>query len=89
MVMVLALFVYSYAEWKLREQLMKEGETILSQLRKPTNRPTLKWVFFKYDNVTVIKLKHNGALHVEVANMNDELRKILQLLGPACEKYYL
>jgi transposase len=89
MVMVLSLFVYSYAEWKLREQMAKSGETVLSQLRKPTGRPTLKWVFFKYDNVTAIKLEDECRCHVEVANMNDELWKILRLLGPACEKYYL
>jgi hypothetical protein len=62
---------------------------VLSQLRKPTGRPTLKWVFFKYDNVTAIKLEDECRCHVEVANMNDELWKILRLLGPACEKYYL
>jgi transposase len=45
MVMVLSLFVYSFAEWKLREQMARKGETVLSQLRKPTGRPTLKWVF--------------------------------------------
>jgi len=88
MVMVLSLFVYSYAEWKLREQLAQKRETVLSQLRKPTSRPTLKWVFFKYDNVVVIKLVDGNRCHVEVANMNDELWKILRLLGPACEKYY-
>lgn len=32
MVMVLSLFVYSYAEWKLRELLARNGETVLSQL---------------------------------------------------------
>lgn len=88
MVMVLSLLVYSYAEWKLREQLAKNGETVLSQLRKPTSRPTLKWVFYKYDNVTVIKLEDKGLRHAEVANMKDELWKILRLLGPAYEKYY-
>jgi transposase len=89
MVMVLSLFVYSYAEWKLREQLAKKGETVLSQLKKPTNRPTLKWIFYKYDNVTVVKLRDKGRCHTEVANMKDEHWKILRLLGPAYEKYYL
>lgn len=88
MIMVLTLFVYSYAEWKLREKLVKEKETVLSQLKKPTSNPTMKWVFFKFKGITQVEVEIDGTVHVQVANMNDELRKILRFMGPAYEKYY-
>ena len=45
MIMVLTLMIYSVAEWKLREKLKETGETIPDQLKKQTQKPTLKWAF--------------------------------------------
>lgn len=89
MVMVLTLFVYSYAELKLRKQLEKEGRTVTSQLGKPTKKPTLKWIFYKFDNIIVIKLERDKNVQVGVCNMKDELWTIVKLLGSSCENYYL
>ena len=44
MIMVLTLLVYSIAEWLLRKRLMETGNSIPNQLKKPTQKPTLKWV---------------------------------------------
>ena len=45
MIMVLCLLIYSYAEWKLREKLKETGESVPNQLKKPTQKPTMRWVF--------------------------------------------
>jgi len=88
MVMVLCLLVYSIAEWILREKLAETGETVLNQLGKPTQRPTLKWVFSKFSGVNEATAYLASRTHIQVTNLNDELRKIIRLLGQDCEKYY-
>jgi len=42
---------YSIAEQIIREKLKESGETVLNQLGKPTQRPTLKWIFQKFRNI--------------------------------------
>jgi transposase len=42
MIMVLTLTIYSIAEWMLRKRMRETGETIPNQLKKPTQKPTLK-----------------------------------------------
>ena len=42
MIMVLILIVYSVAEWKLRKRLKESGETISDQIKKQTQKSTLK-----------------------------------------------
>ncbi len=45
LVMVLCLLVYRLAEHRLRERLAATGQTVPNQLSKPTDRPTLRWIF--------------------------------------------
>jgi transposase len=42
MVMVLCLFIYALTEFQLRRELERTGETVTSQTKKQTQRPTLK-----------------------------------------------
>jgi transposase len=89
MIMVLSLLIYSIAEWMLRKRLKEMGETVLNQLGKPTQRPTLKWVFQKFRNINEAIVELKGAIHREIININEEQRKIIKLFGPGCEKYYV
>ena len=89
MIMVLSLLIYSIAEWMLRKRLKEMDETVLNQLGKPTERPTLKWVFQKFRNINEAIVELKGAIHREVININEEQRKIIKLFGPGCEKYYV
>jgi transposase len=88
MIMVLTLLVYSIAEWLLRKRLMETGLTIPNQLNKPTQKPTLKWVFFLFDSVAYVKVSVRGTIHRKMMFLTDVLKLILRLLGPECEKYY-
>ncbi len=89
MIMALSLLIYSIAEWMLRLRLKETGETVLSQLKKPTQRPTLKWIFMKFRNINEVVLDIGGAIHRQVSRINDEQMKIIKLFGPSCEKYYI
>jgi len=40
--------IYSIAEWKLRIRLEEENETVPDQKGKPTQKPTMRWIFFKF-----------------------------------------
>jgi transposase len=88
MIMVLTLLVYSIAEWLLRKRLMETGNTIPNQLKKPTQKPTLKWVFFLFDGVADVKVRVVGVVHRKMMYLTDILKLILRLMGPECEKYY-
>ncbi len=80
--------VYSVAEWMIRIRLQNEGETIPNQINKATNKPTLKWIFQLFMNVTVVVVVIEGEIHKQIANVNEIQSRILSLLGGDYEKYY-
>jgi len=86
-VMVLTLMVYSVAEWKLRERLKETGETILDQVKKQTQKPTLKWVFILMRGITEVKIEIDSKVVTQIANMSEVKDKIIRLMGKNCEKY--
>ena len=88
MIMVLTLMIYSIAEWLIRKRMRDTGETVPNQLKKPTQRPTFKWIAFLFMGVAEVTIWFNGEVHLSIANLNDNLVKIIRLLGPGCEKYY-
>ena len=45
MIMTLCLLIHSFAQLKLREKLEENNDTIPSQVNKPTNKPTMNWVY--------------------------------------------
>ena len=87
-VMVLTLMVYSVAEWKLREKLKETGETIPDQVKKQTQKPTLKWAFMLMREITEVKVEVDSKVITQIANMDDVKGKIIRLMGKNCEKYY-
>lgn len=88
MIMVLCLFIYSMVEFRLRQALERTGETVISQTKKQTQRPTLKWVFFLFRRVREFSVLVDDRCITKIANLSTDLRKILALLGPSYEKYY-
>ena len=89
MIMVLCLFVYAMTELRLRRNLQETGETVAGQTKKQIQRPTLKWVFFRFRGVRELRFRAEEAVTVIVTNMTQELWKILRLLGEEYENYYL
>jgi transposase len=89
MIMVLCLMVYSIAEWKLRTKLEEENETVSDQKGKPTKKPTMRWIFFKFQGITELITQEEDKMESEILNMEDENWNILRLMGEKCENIYL
>ena len=88
MIMVLSLLIYSFAEWRLREKLKETGLTIPNQLNKPTQRPTMRWVFEIIMGVIQAVIIQDGKVVKVSVNLNNTQVKILALLGKECKNYY-
>jgi transposase len=85
MVMGLCLLVYALGQRKLRIALNQAKATIANQLGKPTDRPTLRWVFQCFQAVHLLHLDGTK----QIANLTEERLVILNFLGAPCQKYYL
>lgn len=88
MIMVLCLFIYSMTEFRLRRELVNAEKSVISQTKKPTQRPSLKWVFFLFRKVREFSIIRNGYKTVKIANLSVDLKSILVLLGKHYENYY-
>ncbi len=85
MVMGLALMIYSIAQRKLREALLRENQAIPDQTGKPTKKPTMRRVFQVFEGITVL---YENEKRVMIMNLNDMHRKILSLFGNIYERIY-
>ncbi len=85
MVMGLCLLVYSLGQRKLRQALARAGDTIADQRGKPTDRPTLRWVFQCFQAVHLLHMAGTK----QISNLTEERLLILNFLGAPCQKYYL
>lgn len=83
--MAVTLLIYTLAERKIRQTLEKTGETVLDQLKRPTAKPTLRWIMQTFQGVHLVVL--NGI--EQITNLTDERYRIIRLLGPPACRYYL
>jgi transposase len=89
LVMVLCLLVYRLAEYRLRDQLAATGQTIPSQVNKPTDRPSMRWVFQCFEGVDLLHIRHGpGPVMALVLRLEPVHQQVLALLGPAYEECY-
>jgi len=89
LVMVLCLLVYRLAEHRLRAQLAATDQTIPSQVNKPTDRPTMRWVFQCFEGVDLLHIRHGPGPEVAlVLRLQPVHQQVLTLLGPAYEQFY-
>lgn len=88
-VMVLCLLVYRLAEHRIRQRLAETGATVPDQLKKPTQRPTLRWLFQCFEGISLVLMQHEaGEEEVQVTGLNEVHRLILSVLGPAYQQFY-
>jgi len=89
LVMVLCLLVYRLAEHRLRAQLAATGQTVPSQVQKPTDRPTMRWVFQCFEGVDLLHIRHGPDPAVAlVLRLQPFHHQVLALLGPSYEEFY-
>jgi transposase len=87
MVMTLCLLVYAALEHRIRTTLVRNDTSVPDQKGKPTRRPTARWVFELFLDVHLLFITSQG-VQVLVMNLRDELRRLLELLGPPYVEAY-
>jgi transposase len=88
-VMTLCLLVYKLAEVRVRQRLAATGQTVPDQARKPTARPTLRWLFQCFEGIDLLYITPpDGTRTTQTLRLDTVHRLILQLLGPAYEHSY-
>ncbi|MEG3838599.1 MULTISPECIES: IS1634 family transposase [unclassified Microcoleus] len=85
MIMGLCLLVYNLAQRKLRQQLEATNEQVKNQVKKLTDKPTMRWIFQVFQAVHLVTI--NGSK--QVSNLTQEHQDILRHLGEYCCQYYL
>ena len=88
MVMTLALFVYAIAQRRLRKALCARGEQLPNQIKVPTSRPTLRWVFALLDGINRVLVRVEGGVRAILEGLTDLKKKILTLFGPGVQQLY-
>lgn len=87
MVMTLCLVVYAALEQRIRATLAQHQANVPDQKGKPTQRPTARWVFELFLDVHLLFITTQD-VQVLVMNLKDELKRLLELLGPAYSEAY-
>lgn len=90
MVMTLSLLIYNYAEYRIRQTLKARQETVPNQKNKPTETPTMRWIFQLMQGVALVKFYDTvGKIYrLVIANLDPVRRKIIELMGKsACNIY--
>ena len=87
-VMVLCLLVYRLAEHLLRRQLVATEQTLPNQINKPTNRPTMRWIFQCFEGIDLLHIRIGSHWHTQVLGLQALHQRVLRLLGPAYSQFY-
>ena len=88
LVMVLCLLVYRLAEWRLRQALTRTEQTVPNQLRQPTDRPTMRWIFECFEGIHLVMIRSPGGTQTRVHGLKPLHLQVLALLGPDVTKMY-
>lgn len=88
-VMTLCLMVYSFAQQHLRKALAEAKETIPDQLKKPTQKPTMSWVFRLFQGIQVWLIPQGDKVQQLIVNLTALTRRIIKYFGPVAEDIYV
>ena len=83
-IMTLCLSVYAALEYRMRQELKKQGLTLPNQLGKEVKNPTARWVFACFSGIHVLHVNQKSV----ILNLNPFHLKVLDLLGNNYRKYY-
>jgi transposase len=78
MIMTVCLMVYAALEYRIRQGLQQQGQTILNQRGTPTDRPTARWVFHCFAGIHILLQNGQG---VGILNLEERHWDVINLLG--------
>ena len=87
-IMVLCLLIYRLAEQRLRQRLQQSEQTIPNQINKPTDKPTMRWVFQCFEGIELLHIRVGSTFQTRILRLQPLHHKILRLLGPAYQQFY-
>ena len=85
LIMGLCLLVYTWGQRQLRQTLKRTEATVKNQLGRPTDRPTLRWIFQCFQSIHLFI--QTGA--IQVSNLTEERLHLLKFFPPSSQQYYL
>jgi len=88
MVMTGALLVYSVVQRRLRQQLLQQNKTVPNQIRQPTQRPTLRWVFQLLEGIHRVRVTVQGHMQDLIEGLNEVQITLLRLFGEGVCRLY-
>jgi transposase len=77
-IMTLCLLVYAAVQWRVRQALQHSQQTYPDQKGKPNPRPTARWVFQSFIDISVL---HVSSLKTFVVGLTAAQKALLTLLG--------
>lgn len=78
MIMTLCLMVYAALEYRIQQELQQHGLTVLNQKKKPTNRPSARWIFHCFMGIHIL---FQDGHQVGILNLQEQHWQIINLLG--------
>jgi transposase len=91
MIMTLCLLVYNVSQYRLREALKAQNETLPNQINKPIQNPTMRWIFQIMEGIAIVCFFDGDGpepARKSVTNLSPLRQKIIRLFGgPACKIY--
>jgi len=86
-VMTLCLLVYKLAEVRVRQRLAETKQTVPDQARKPTVRPTLRWLFRYFEGIDLLHIAQPDGTHIiEILRLDTVHRLVFTPAGAYLRK---
>lgn len=85
MVMTCCLMIYAALEHLIRKQLAATNLFFPDMKKKPTQKPTARWVFFCFQGIDELTIDQTHSL---VINLQERQKTILTCLGPPYQQIY-
>lgn len=90
MVMGLCLLIYALAEWRIREQLQAQNQTIPDQKGKPTQTPTMRRIAQMFEGVDLLIIRQGTQIiERQILKLTPVRLQLICLLGPPVQNCYL
>ena len=90
MVMGLCLLVYALAEWRIRQQLKEQDQTIPDQKGQPTQTPTMRRIAQMFEGIDILIIRQGSqVIERQVLKLTPVRLQLIQLFGPTIQNCYL
>lgn len=85
MVMTCSLMIYAALEHRIRQGLVEQNRSVADMKKKPTQKPTARWIFLRFGGVHEYQL---GEAPPQVTGLTVDQQIILDVLGERYRQIY-